>query len=275
MIEAESLPDDHNPMENGDQESSIPKQENEIIEESEKIKDMEEVHHSHRNHHARKFKDYLFEFLMLFLAISGGFCAENLRESYTEHHKEKQYIGSLTKDIEYDQANIQRILKSNERQIKGIDSLICLLENPIQDSDLQKFYYLTCGNLNNFEEFAPHDITIIQLKNSSGLRLIENKSVSDSIVRYYSDIDLFHENNEKVYYQFSMDNVKLEMTFIDFNAFKNKRWELYDKTKIKEFKNRAIIFNDALRWDNHMLNIFQKQGASLLKNIKKEYKINS
>ena len=44
-----------------------------------------EVHH--HSHHPKKWKEYITEFLMLFLAVTLGFFAENLRESYI--HKEK------------------------------------------------------------------------------------------------------------------------------------------------------------------------------------------
>ena len=39
-----------------------------------------EVHH--HSHHPKKWKEYLTEFLMLFLAVSMGFVAENLREKH-------------------------------------------------------------------------------------------------------------------------------------------------------------------------------------------------
>jgi len=285
MIEKEPIQEDNNPIKDNNKEPSISQQEidnnavdqlNTNIEEPEKITTDMEIYHPHGIHHKRKFKDYIFEFIMLFMAITGGFFMENIRESFADRHKEKEYIGSLVKDIEFDTTNIQRILRGNQRQIKYIDSLINLLESPIQTKNLQKFYIFTFSYLNNFDEFTPHDITIIQLKNSSGLRLIENKSISDSIVLYYSDIDHFRENNEKTYNQFVWDNVKLEMMFMDFIAIEKGKFNLYDTTKIKEikeFKNRALMFKDAIRWDSHVLNDFYKQGASLVRKIKKEYKI--
>ena len=225
--------------------------------------------------HKRKFKDYFFDFFMLFLAIIGGFFTENARESIAERHKENQYISSLITDLQLDSVNIERILRQNERQTEGINALVDMLESSAKKTDLPRFYELTCDNLNTFVEFIPHDITIIQLKNSGGLRLIENKSVSDSIVLYYSEIDYFRGNNEKVYNQFTTDNVKLEMQFMDFNAFKTRKWAFHDTSKMTEFKNRAIIFNDALRWDSKKLKDFYKQASLLLKKIRKEYSVNA
>ena len=60
--------------------------------------------HANHLHHApgKKFWHYFFEFLMLFLAVFCGFLAENLREKNVEHHREKQFIASMIKDIEAD-----------------------------------------------------------------------------------------------------------------------------------------------------------------------------
>ena len=234
-----------------------------------------EAYHPHGNHQNRKFKDYIFEFIMIFIAISGGFFMENIRESYIEHHREKEYIGSLIKDIEYDTTNLQYVLKNNRRQIKGIDSLISLLDIPIQKMNLPKLFLYTFTYLNNFDEFTPHDITIIQLKNSGGLRLIRNKSVLDNIVLYYSEIDRFRETNEKVYKQLVDDNFKLEMMFMDFSAIETNKCELYNTTKIMEFRNRIYMFKDAIKWDSYVIKDFYNQGVLLLINIKKDYKIKS
>ena len=41
-----------------------------------------EVHHHPHKHHSKKWKDYLYEFLMLFLAVTAGFFVENRREYF-------------------------------------------------------------------------------------------------------------------------------------------------------------------------------------------------
>ena len=63
--------------------------------------------HAHHLHKApgTKIWHYFFEFLMLFLAIMLGFFVENRREQFVEHHREKQYMQSLVKDLEQDISN--------------------------------------------------------------------------------------------------------------------------------------------------------------------------
>jgi len=45
-----------------------------------------EVHH-HPQVEKKGFKEYFLEFLMIFLAVTLGFFAENIREKITEHKK--------------------------------------------------------------------------------------------------------------------------------------------------------------------------------------------
>lgn len=232
--------------------------------------------HPLRIHHSKKLKDFIFEFIMLFLAITGSFFMENMRESRIERHKEKEYISSLIKDIENDTSNIQRIIKHNQKLNKGIDSLVSILDNPIpKNIKLREVYNFTFNYLNQYEGFTPNDITIIQLKNSGGLRFIENKSVSDSIVIYYSKIEHYRELNGKLNTQLMNDNIKMEMVFLDFNAMTTNKWKLYDSSRIKEFQNRAIVFNSCIIWDNQWLEGVYKQGSSLLKYLRKEYDISA
>jgi len=232
-----------------------------------------EAYHPHRIHPGRNIKDYFFEFIMLFIAITAGFFMENLRESVADRHKEKEYIMSLVKDIANDTANIQGNIQNNQWQSKGIDSLLSLLAHPGTTLNINKLYDYTFKYLNNYNGFTPRDITMTQLKNTGGLRLIEKKPVLDSIVIYYATIEHYRELNEKTNKQLLDDLIKLEVEFLDFNAYENQKWDIYDATKLKEFHNRAIVFNSCIKWDNQWLKIVDKQANSLLKYLKKEYKI--
>ncbi len=49
-----------------------------------------EVHHHGHVHEKKKWKEYVFQFLMLFLAVFCGFLAENQREHVVENQREKK-----------------------------------------------------------------------------------------------------------------------------------------------------------------------------------------
>ena len=51
-----------------------------------------EVHkHPHDVTHKKKWREYLLEFFMIFLAVTAGFFAENIREHLDDNKKEKEY----------------------------------------------------------------------------------------------------------------------------------------------------------------------------------------
>jgi hypothetical protein len=58
--------------------------------------------HAHSHTPRKKWQHYLWEFLMLFLAVTLGFFVENQREHLVEHQREKQFVQSLFNDIKAD-----------------------------------------------------------------------------------------------------------------------------------------------------------------------------
>ena len=73
-----------------------------------------EVHHPHHPTHKKKWSEYLLEFFMLFLAVTLGFFAENLREHMTEKNKTKELLEVVAKDFEKDMKSIEFHLKFND-----------------------------------------------------------------------------------------------------------------------------------------------------------------
>src|SRR5262245_58976717 len=61
-----------------------------------------EVHHHGHVHHQKKWKEYLFQFFMLFLAVFCGFLAEYALEHKIERDRERQYVRSFIEDLDAD-----------------------------------------------------------------------------------------------------------------------------------------------------------------------------
>src|ERR1700755_520293 len=93
-----------------------------------------EVHH-HPHVEKKGFKEYFLEFLMIFLAVTLGFIAENFREDIGDNSKEKQYVNSLYDDMRQDSIRISATLGFASRQIQKIDSLIYIINQPSPDSN--------------------------------------------------------------------------------------------------------------------------------------------
>ncbi len=240
------------------------------------IKTNMETDHPHRNHPKRNFKDYIYEFIMIFVAITGSFFMENMRERVVEHRKEKDYIVRLTRDIREDTTNLKYLIRSIRKQRKGLDNLAVLIEKPVSDmdtNDVKKFIILLADNLNDFNPFITRDITMSQLKSTGDLRLIKNSEVSDRIVIYYADIQYYQklaDSNEK----FINESFAVEMKFIDFNRiFKTWRMDIADANNMRELGNRCSIFNIQLRAYQERLKTIYEQSTSLLKYLKEEYNL--
>jgi hypothetical protein len=141
--------------------------------------------HAHTHTERKKWQHYFWEFLMLFLAVFAGFLAENQREHYIEHQREKQFINSLTHDIETDIAKLITLIDNRNIRESKLDSLGALLNSDSAQYFTKDIYFLatTIPRITLFQ-FTQSDGTMQQLKNSGGLRLIRNRIVVDSIVKY-------------------------------------------------------------------------------------------
>ena len=70
-----------------------------------------EVHH-HPHVEKKNFREYLLEGLMIFVAVSMGFIAENIREHLVNKEHEASYIASFYKDLSADQKDLQVLIAS-------------------------------------------------------------------------------------------------------------------------------------------------------------------
>ena len=139
--------------------------------------------------------------------------------------------------------------------------------------DYRQMYRLTMKNLNTLVSFEPNQITMIQLKNSGGLRLIANKSVSDSIVNYYSTYDS-HLEQQKYTMSFLQETINMEIVAMDFNTLSGPNPTFsFDQNKLKEFGNRTLLFQSLLENEVIWMKKYQETSINLLKHLKKEYQL--
>jgi len=136
----------------------------------------------HANTARKKWTHYLWEFLMLFLAVTAGFFADNLREQGVEHHREKKYITTLAEDLKKDILEIDRIRPLRIAREDSIDTLISLLVKNDRDKYAIDIYRLVNAT-EGYESFLRNDRTIQQLKSAGGMRLIKEEVAAD-IMKY-------------------------------------------------------------------------------------------
>jgi hypothetical protein len=143
-----------------------------------------EVHHHPDVHHKRKrIKESFFEFLMIFLAVTLGFFAENIREHIGDRTKEKEFMTSLAQELKYDTLNFDKVLHTIAGLRPQLDSLYKKVKGAA------RYYYIVQGKwnyyINQFNiEYRPGLPTIKQLQSSGTFRLIGSRIVVKKISEY-------------------------------------------------------------------------------------------
>jgi len=140
--------------------------------------------HAHSHTERKKFTHYLWEFLMLFLAVTLGFFVENQREHLIENKREIVYINSFIEDLKLDTSQLNGLIELRKKRIKELDTLFQLLISGQYMQEGASVYKLYSFPYWDILRFYPNDRTMQQLKNSGGLRLIRNQKVSDMIINY-------------------------------------------------------------------------------------------
>jgi hypothetical protein len=146
--------------------------------------------HAHTHTARKKWTHYLWEFLMLFLAVFCGFLAEYQLEHLIEKQKARQYIISFFQDLEIDNKQLNELIPAYVQKDKALDTLLQKIHgiSPSAGANgIYKYYREPFA----YPDFIYTDRTIQQLKNSGGMRLIANKAVSDSIIAYDAAVRLY------------------------------------------------------------------------------------
>jgi hypothetical protein len=249
---------------------------------------MEVHHHSHSER--KKWTHYLWEFLMLFLAVTLGFFVENQWEHYVEHQREKQFIQSLFNDIKSDTANITRIINARTAKERLLDSFSYMMNSPDPTVYMKQiyFYAIYAGRTLPYR-FVPNDGTIQQLKNSGAFRLIRNRNVVDSISKY--DINVRSllgqyavEENQIEHYRTAAAKIfdaRFFNQMMDENAAAVRppegdlHLQPYDKSELYEWNYRTYGLNGINKANRRDLRLLLKQAENLLAVLKKEYHLSA
>ena len=234
--------------------------------------------HAHSHTARKKWTHYLWEFLMLFLAVFCGFLAENQREHMIEHQREKEYIRSFVEDLKQDTAQLKKVIGSLDEKLLFKDSLLRELANPDVFKNSSKAYFFFAMSW-HFPDFIYTDRTIQQLKNSGGMRLLRNKAVSDSIVDYDSKVRTVFISQEQLndgMLRYGFEKSKLfQVRLIDtaIKGFQDPKIPLLTENKndVEEFYNNMLdhkgFFIHLKSLDTDLL----ERGTRLIAFIEKEY----
>jgi hypothetical protein len=168
-----------------------------------------EVHH--HSHHPKKWKEYISEFLMLFLAVTLGFFVENYREHFIERQREKEFLQLIVKDLRMD---IQMV--DSNLYYRNIRAKICRqFATSYQNDEFKKntgpFYY-NGRRLHVRYLFERTDAGFQLMRNAGGLRLIHNPEIIQAIQHYENSIaaiEKFQESEMNYLREYTKANAEI------------------------------------------------------------------
>ena len=248
---------------------------------------MEVHHHPDLHHNPKKWKEYLLEFLMIFLAVTMGFIAENIREIISHGEIEKVYLKSLVQDVKDDIRTINDQQKIFDQRVILLDSLIEILDaSAITQNTGNLYYYARLATKSN--TFSGNTRTFDQMKNTGGFRLIKNNEVAETIMSYYSilqqikQLELTGEEGELNEYR----KIAVQIFNADiFNQINSTSMNLVtrpsDNPPLRT--NDKKLLGDLAGWVHYIKNtrigIYQykkdlfEKGEILIRQIQKEYNL--
>lgn len=139
-----------------------------------------EVHHPHHPTHKKQWKEYITEFVMLFLAVSLGFLAENIREQYIEKERAHELLESFLHDVSENVILLDSLISNDSKMIiKNDSSILYLMEN--NQVDLDSFFkFLPVSSY----RYISNNETYDQMKSSGSLRYIKDTTLLRKIIAY-------------------------------------------------------------------------------------------
>src|SRR5687767_2891956 len=193
---------------------------------------------------------------------------------------------SLLEDLQLDSVTMNRIYLLGVHQIVKLDSLIELLDNtPIRDTNISRLYMLH-GQSHRFLGIRFEDRTSSQLKNAGGMRLIRNKKVIDTILKYWAAIETIEVVRSRL--EMAGENISDLSTRIFYNKYFipgkmpldppkgiKPGADLMDKDSklLAQYANR--LGTKRTRTNNYLANLekAKKLASALIQLIRKEYRL--
>ena len=244
-----------------------------------------EVHH-HAHTPGKKWTHYLWEFLMLFFAVTLGFFVENQREHLVEHQREKQFVQSLFNDIKADTTNLDRIINARTKKESALDSLSYLMNSDSSKYFTKQIYFYAVSIARTLPyRFVPNDGTIQQLKNSGAFRLIRKRTVVDSISKYDVNvrnllgqweveeglIEHYRDAATKMFDALVFDPMLDENVAIIGPPKGNPSMQPYSSRELYEWNYRVYGIKAINKANRRDFKLLLQQANNLLEILKKEY----
>ena len=230
-----------------------------------------EVHH--HSHHPKKWKEYITEFLMLFLAVSLGFMAENIREGHIEKERSHELVSSFIRDVELNVVLIDSLIQSNKKSLLKSDSIALYIIKTKKDIDLNTVFEIPSASYRYLSNNDIYD----QMKSSGSLRYVKDTVLLRKMIEYsnlskatefrsitqeydYTKNEFQNTINKYIPIEIAANKHSRSITSVKFHTLFSS-----DSNHVKFFQETKDLVNGkTFMLDNSMLPTFKKEMVPVI-----------
>ena len=217
---------------------------------------MEVHHHPHIPTHAKPWKEYLLEGLMIFVAVTLGYGAENVREHYVETKKALISAKNLYVDVINDSIGYAKTRNNRNKQ----DSCFEIINAHYNNNELDKeipAVYAAHAHITRRMLYQMNTLALDEVKNSGTLKFLESDELKAGIQRYASlgsGLKL-REQREFSYIDRMLDPISTKNFEFNFSRAASDNFKIKDNKIVISVPipgNVKIMKKDQLDWDNYI-----------------------
>ena len=218
---------------------------------------MEVHHHPHVPNNPKPWKEYLIEGLMIFVAVTLGYGAENIREHYINKHKGIISVQNLYKDLKDDSLSYKNSIKNRNFQ----DSCFEVISNLFDENKIKNeipTVYAAHSSISLRMIPSMNTMALDQIKSSGALNYIEDDKLKEMIQSYSSDANglKLREQREFNFIDKMIDPITTtRFEYKYFQKIGNSNFYILNNkiiTNIKVPERLNIVNGNTFDWNNYL-----------------------
>lgn len=214
----------------------------------------------------KNLKHYIFEFVILFVAVTAGFLVDNWREKLADNSREREYIRMLISDLKSDEDKLNKLKSNLDYRNAYLDTLI----NEFNQDNLKNksrdlhFYAMNVTMIISISGLDATDGAFSLLQND-GFRVIQKRSIIDSVFLYYEGVRRLNNHYEELS-QSNHEILTVMMSIFDFKVF-NEQWNPLITNDFYPLRGTPKIPDQDLRMHRIFVNQLADQKRRILRTL--------
>jgi hypothetical protein len=193
-----------------------------------------------------RWKKYVFEFVMLFLAVFFGFLAENVRENFAEKQQARELAKSFYEELKSDSVAVATKVQGRLKKEHAIEYMIAFFRDSslTSTSKTLSINFIWAVTARTPIIFTPRTVVLEQLRSSGSLRYFKNKELRNLIGDLSVSIDYIkaRQEYENAIFQTYMEPIMTRHMDFDFQ-FELFREGIFDRLAEYERSDAYIPFH--------------------------------